>query len=165
MHDEIGRGEFLSLYIASGVVGSFVTLTAHCLMAQWTVSALGASGALSGVIAAYCTLNAKYVTLLYPLLFRIQEKLTPPSENLQFFFLPEEWKKMLSVPGWSIITTMVALEAITLVRRLRGPHKLDHWAHMGGYLTGISWALSRPKMERKHPDGSGSWYRWLSSKN
>ncbi|KAI3072670.1 hypothetical protein CBS147353_6065 [Aspergillus niger] len=145
LHDEIGRGEFLSLYIASGVVGSFVTLTAHCLMAQWTVSALGASGALSGVVAAYCTLNA--------------------NENLQFFFLPEEWKKMLSVPGWTIITTMVALESISLVRRLRGPHKLDHWAHMGGYLTGISWALCWPKTERKHPESGTTWYRWLSSKN
>lgn len=38
-----------------------VSLTSHVLMGRLTVTSLGASGAIAGLLAAYCTLHAKYV--------------------------------------------------------------------------------------------------------
>ncbi|PYI01737.1 rhomboid family protein [Aspergillus sclerotiicarbonarius CBS 121057] len=146
-HDEIGRGEFLSLFIASGVVGSFTTVAVHCLRAQWTVTSLGASGAVSGLVAAYCTLHA--------------------DQNLHASFLPDDWKKALSVPGWAIATTLVSLEILSLVlrRRFHSPAAVDHWGHLGGYLTGITWALFRKKETERTPRKANHWLTWESSKN
>uniref|UniRef100_A0A093V434 Rhomboid protein 1, mitochondrial n=1 Tax=Talaromyces marneffei PM1 TaxID=1077442 RepID=A0A093V434_TALMA len=55
LHDEIGRGNFLSLYLASGVVGSLISLTSHVLLQRLTVTSLGASGAIAGLVAAWST--------------------------------------------------------------------------------------------------------------
>ncbi|PWY83306.1 rhomboid family protein [Aspergillus sclerotioniger CBS 115572] len=146
LHDEIGRGEFLSLFLASGVVGSFSTVAVHCLQAQWTVTALGLSGALSGLLAAYCTLHA--------------------DQNLQASFLPDDWKKVLSAPGWAIIATVVSIDILSLVlrRRLRNPPKIDHWCHLGGYFTGITWALYRSKEIERTPREANHWFTWRSFK-
>ena len=59
VHDEIGRGNFLALYMAAGVMGSFTSLAAHALTGQLAVTSLGASGAIAGLIAAFCVLNAE----------------------------------------------------------------------------------------------------------
>lgn len=61
MHDEIGRGNFLALYIASGVFGSFTSLALHVLLNKLTVTSLGASGAIAGLVAAWCMLHSEYV--------------------------------------------------------------------------------------------------------
>lgn len=60
VHDEIGRGNFLAVYLASGVFGSLTSLTAHVLTGKLTVTSLGASGAIAGLVAAWCMLHAKY---------------------------------------------------------------------------------------------------------
>lgn len=68
VHDEIGRGNFLALYLATGVFGSMTSLAAHVLTRKLTVTSLGASGAIAGLVAAWCTLHAKYAPPpLFPL--------------------------------------------------------------------------------------------------
>lgn len=60
VHDEIGRGNFLALYLASGAFGSLVSLMGHTLILRnLTATSLGASGAMCSLIAAWCILHQK----------------------------------------------------------------------------------------------------------
>jgi len=53
MHDEVGRGNFLATYFASGSVGFLATLYSLVLRNQLHLTTLGASGAIYGAAAAY----------------------------------------------------------------------------------------------------------------
>lgn len=64
VHDEIGRGDFLAIYMASGVFGSFASLAAHVLAGRLSFTSLGASGAICGIVAAWMMMHAKYVPRL-----------------------------------------------------------------------------------------------------
>ncbi|RAH50937.1 rhomboid protease PCP1 [Aspergillus brunneoviolaceus CBS 621.78] len=141
LHDEVGRGEFLSLYMASGIVGSLLSLSAHVLLGQWTVTALGASGAISGIVAGWCILHA--------------------NDNLTFYLLPEDWQGVVSARGWFILSTIVAAEVVRLAMTFRAP-ALDHWAHIGGYITGIIWASFKNAKEKKRREEM-SWFQRLFS--
>jgi rhomboid-like protein len=59
LHEEVGRGTFLALYIASGVCGQLASLTWYAYRNVLITSNLGASGAVSGITAALCWLNAE----------------------------------------------------------------------------------------------------------
>ncbi|KAL1967541.1 hypothetical protein VTN77DRAFT_3056 [Rasamsonia byssochlamydoides] len=138
LHDEIGRGNFLAVYLSSGVFGSLVSLTAHVLMGKLTVTSLGASGAIAGLVAAWCTLHA--------------------NDKLTLFFLPREWQDTISARGYVFLAGIVLFEAFSLV----SPFKvaaLDHWAHLGGYLAGAVWALlwksKRVKQKQKRREEMG----------
>ncbi|KAL1856043.1 hypothetical protein Plec18170_003911 [Paecilomyces lecythidis] len=119
LHDEIGRGNFVALFMASGVIGSFTSLSAHVLTKQLTVTSLGASGAIAGLVAAWCMLHS--------------------NDKLTLWFLPREWQDTISARGSVFLTGIVLFEAISLFTPFRVA-ALDHWAHLGGYLTGAAWA-------------------------
>ena len=59
MHDDVGRANFLAIYMSSGAIASLVSLTSFVLRKNLITSSLGASGAVAGVIAAYCWLHSK----------------------------------------------------------------------------------------------------------
>ncbi|RHZ66229.1 rhomboid protease PCP1 [Aspergillus thermomutatus] len=132
LHDDIGRGNFLGLYMAAGAFGSMISLTGHVMMGQLMVTSLGASGAISGIVAAWCLLHSQ--------------------ERFTIFFLPPEWQEVISAKGWVLLTGFVAFEIFNLVSPFRVV-KLDHFAHLGGYLIGAVWALAwngeREKKRRK----------------
>ncbi|EED20270.1 rhomboid family protein, putative [Talaromyces stipitatus ATCC 10500] len=130
LHDEIGRGNFLSLYLSSGVIGSFVSLTSHVLLQRLTVTSLGASGAIAGLVAAWCMLHS-------------DDKLVPS-------FLPNEWRNYLSANGSTVLLAIVAFEIFNLVSPFKVVGKLDNYAHLGGYFAGAVWAaLYKSKGERE----------------
>lgn len=64
VHDEIGRGDFLAIYMASGVFASYMSLAAHVLPGWLGFTSLGASGAICGIVAAWMMMHAKYVSRL-----------------------------------------------------------------------------------------------------
>ena len=64
VHDDIGRGNFLALYVGCGVFASYFSLVRFVATNLLTQSSLGASGAVMGIITAFCVLNSEYV--LYP---------------------------------------------------------------------------------------------------
>ena len=64
LHDDIGRGPFLATYMACGALSSFGSLTVHVLTSAFQSGALGASGALTGIMAAWCVVNYKYANPL-----------------------------------------------------------------------------------------------------
>jgi rhomboid-like protein len=59
LHEDVGRGVFLGIYMASGAVGSLASLTIFALRRNLVSSSLGASGSLWGVMSAYCWLHAE----------------------------------------------------------------------------------------------------------
>ncbi|KAI9677010.1 MAG: hypothetical protein M1817_006849 [Caeruleum heppii] len=66
VHDSLTRGPFLALYLSSGVLGSLLSLTSHVLRRNFITSSLGASGAIAGIIAAWCVVNQEYTIFLSP---------------------------------------------------------------------------------------------------
>lgn len=59
LHEDIGRGTFLAIWIASGACGSLASLLFHAARASFVTSSVGASGSVCGTVAALCWLNAE----------------------------------------------------------------------------------------------------------
>ena len=59
LHEDIGRGTFLAIWIASGVSGSLASLVFHAARRSFVTSSVGASGSVCGTVAALCWLNAE----------------------------------------------------------------------------------------------------------
>ncbi|KAI9839863.1 MAG: hypothetical protein M1819_000055 [Sarea resinae] len=59
LHDDTNRATFLSIYLSSGVLASLFSLSSHVLRNNFVTSSLGASGAIAGIVAAWCLLNSE----------------------------------------------------------------------------------------------------------
>jgi rhomboid-like protein len=130
LHDAIGRGNFLALYLSSGVISSFVSLTAFTLRKNFVTSSLGASGAISGLIGAYLWIHFNDH---FKLIFDI--------------FPPETLK---GIPGYFLLGCVVSMDVYGLFRGWKVGTKFDHVAHLGGYATGIAAAeMIRRKAQEK----------------
>lgn len=55
--DQIGRGNFLGLYFSAGVVSSFASLAHNVIRARFHIYALGASGAITGIVGTFTYFN------------------------------------------------------------------------------------------------------------
>ncbi|KAK8029818.1 hypothetical protein PG993_011109 [Apiospora rasikravindrae] len=68
LHDEIGRGNFLALYFASGTLGFLTSLSTLVITGTLHATTLGASGAIYGIMAAYFWLhkNDEFKIFGYP---------------------------------------------------------------------------------------------------
>lgn len=58
VHEYIGRGDFLALYVAGGVMGSMASLYWFVLRGILITSHNGASGSMFAVMAAWAYMNA-----------------------------------------------------------------------------------------------------------
>jgi rhomboid-like protein len=115
LHVDVGRGTFLALFIGCGTFSSLVSLAAWTMRGIFTVRSLGASGAISGVTAAYLWLHS----------------------SDQFDFLGLFSDSIGGIPGWAILAGMAAWELYALRSRNLKRLKFDHYAHLGGMLGGI----------------------------
>ncbi|KAL1990654.1 hypothetical protein VTN49DRAFT_6493 [Thermomyces lanuginosus] len=130
LHDEVSRGDFLALYVSAGVVGSMTSLTAHVLLKKLTITSLGASGAIAGLVGAWCTLHAN-------------DLLTPS-------FLPESYRNTFSASGSTVLAGIILFEVLNLLAPAKWKMaRLDHWAHLGGYVAGAVWARSYHSNKKK----------------
>jgi rhomboid-like protein len=116
IHDPIGRGAFLAIYMGSGVLGSFTSISMLVLRNHLNASSLGASGAVSGVIACFFALHA--------------------NEKLVVWFLPTNWQEWTSLTGLTWFIGCVGLEIFALVTKGIAKTRIDHYGHLGGYLGG-----------------------------
>jgi len=117
VEDVMGSGRYLLFYFASGLVAGLTQIivgpTSH-------IPAIGASGAIAGVLGAYLVLypGARVLTLV-PL-----------------FFLP--W--FIEVPAiiflgfWFILQFFNGVLALQMTAALGG---IAYWAHIGGFLFGL----------------------------
>ncbi|KKZ65750.1 rhomboid-like protein [[Emmonsia] crescens] len=150
LHEELGRADFLSLYFSAGVIASLTSLTAHVLQNKLTVTSLGASGAIAGLVAAWCMIHA--------------------DDKLTIALLPQSWQETFSANGSTFLAAIVFVEIASLVVlpfRLRMP-VMDHWSHLGGYAAGAvaGWLWKGRKEEdrrrKRKKEGEGAW-GWFGS--
>ena len=113
----LGAARFAIVFFASGVVGNLVHLL---VQPTSTVPAIGASGAISGVIAAHLVLfpGATLGSLAPVLFLRVVE----------------------STPVLFLLLVWVAAQLFLGVASLTSSVGVAWWAHMGGFLTGLACA-------------------------
>lgn len=119
VEEALGRARYLALYLGCGILAA----VAHVLVnPASTVPMLGASGAISGVLAAYGSLYPKApVTILNPL--------------IPLWFV---MGVVVDLPAWAVILEYFVLNlwrGITLVDDSAGG--IAFFAHLGGFVAGI----------------------------
>ncbi|KAK4560309.1 hypothetical protein LTR86_005503 [Recurvomyces mirabilis] len=114
LHEDVGRGTFLAILLASGAVGGFTSLTANVLRKNWNTYAFGVSSAAFGVVTAACTLR--------------------PNGTLQINGVGE-----IPFAAWVLAALLGAADVIALRFGLRVG--TDHWGHLGGMGAGVIAAL------------------------
>ena len=117
VEDRLGRGRFLLFYLASGVLASL----AHAVFnPNSTIPALGASGAISGVLGCYVGMFpfARLVVLV-PILF------------FPFFF---DMPAVIFAGLWFFIQLLQGTVDLFLPALSGG---VAWWAHIGGFVAGL----------------------------
>lgn len=117
IEDRLGPGKFLFFYLTCGVVSMGI----HCIFNPGSMlPAIGASGAIAGVLGAYMVTypHARILTLV-PILFFIQLIEIPALIVLGF---------------WFVIQLLNGLVSSAHAQAAAG---VAWWAHIGGFVTGI----------------------------
>jgi membrane associated rhomboid family serine protease len=115
IEDAFGHFGFLLFYILCGVAAGLV----HAVMMPDSLDPLiGASGAVSGVLAAYL--------LLYP-----------QSRTWILLFM----KIPLKIPAWIVLGGWIALQFVSLGIEQPEAQAVAWWAHIGGFATGLLFTL------------------------
>jgi len=113
----MGPEQYVGFYLTAGVMASWAGYAHRALMKKPTF-ALGASGAILGILTYTCV--------------RI------PNAELSIVFLP--------FFTFSAQTALVGIIGIDLVGLLLGWRYLDHAAHLGGRIFGIWYAMYGEKL-------------------
>lgn len=120
LHEDIGRGPFLAVFLSCGIGASNVFLISTVLRKRWDYITSGCSGAISGVLATWCWINSDKGIRIWPF---------PPraTEALQPLF---------------ILALFIAIDAWGLWKGLRFgkiqlDSRIDHVSHLAGYGCGI----------------------------
>jgi membrane associated rhomboid family serine protease len=117
VEDVMGSGRYLLFYLVSGIVAG---LTQILIGPTSRIPAIGASGAIAGVLGAYLMLfPGSRVTTLVPV-----------------FFLPWfiEIPAIIFLGFWFILQFFNGLLALEVTTALGG---IAYWAHIGGFLFGL----------------------------
>jgi membrane associated rhomboid family serine protease len=117
VEDRMGPGRYLLFYLISGLAAGVL----HFYLNMYSeVPALGASGAIAGVMGAYMFLFPKSrIIFLFPLFFIPYFIEIPAFFYLGFWFLGE------LVSGTSFLNTSPGAAGIAF------------WAHVGGFVAGV----------------------------
>lgn len=134
VEDRMGRLGFLCFYVLSGLAAGVLHIAFNPTSPVPTV---GASGAIAGVMGAYLLLfpRATVITLV-PMFIFLQTVELPAVVFLGLWFLMNLWS---------------GLGALAAHTQAGG---VAWWAHIGGFLVGILWALPL----RRREDRRQQWY-------
>jgi len=130
IEDRVGHGRYLVFYLACGVAASL----AHVIFNPTsTVPALGASGAIAGVLGCYMGMfPLARVIVLVPVLF------------IPFFF---------EVPAFVFIGLWFLLQVFQGTAELLTSHSgagVAWWAHIGGFIAGLALIPFIQRSERNY---------------
>jgi len=134
VEDTFGHERYLAFYFVSGIVANaafiFTQLFSGDVDALW-IPAIGASGAIAGVLGAYIVLypTARILTLI--LIGWIYIVPIPAIFFLGFWFVYQLLYGMLTL----------GIEGVT---------GIAYWAHIGGFVAGIFFGLIWRKRRRIH---------------
>ncbi|KAJ5085016.1 hypothetical protein N7532_009787 [Penicillium argentinense] len=151
VHDELGRGNFLAIYFGSGAVGSLVSLYRSVLLGSLGLTSLGASAATSGIVAAWC-------------MYHFDDKIT-------MWILPHELRETLWTQGWIFLACLIGTEILSMATPARFLQvwplsrltKMDHAAHLGGYLAGAGCGYTLAQRRRRERERRVRDSRWLKN--
>ncbi|KAI1639219.1 hypothetical protein F4809DRAFT_596222 [Biscogniauxia mediterranea] len=124
LHDEIGRGNFLALYMASGVVGFAASLTNLVLRRGLEYTTQGASAAVYGITVSFFWMH-KY-------------------DEFKILGYPPD--PMSGPQGLAFIGLILGLHIVGMFSKKR--HSTDLASHIGGMLAGVAGM----ELIRKHMD-------------
>jgi membrane associated rhomboid family serine protease len=123
MENIMGSKKFIIFYLIAGLVGSL----AHCLasallMGQSSLPALGASGAVAGVVVLFALMNPKQLVLLFGI---------------------------IPMPAIGAAGLFILFDLWGLISQTRGSEvPIGHGAHLGGALVGIIYFLATYKSHK-----------------
>jgi membrane associated rhomboid family serine protease len=132
VEDQLGSGRYLAFYFACGILAS---VTYAVLNPNSTVPALGASGAIAGILGCYMRFFPfSRIVVLIPILF------------IPLFF---EVPAMLFAGLWFLFQTLGAVVDWSTPLASGG---IAWWAHIGGFIAGVILAGPlRPPRRRQWP--------------
>ncbi|HKH46071.1 MAG TPA: rhomboid family intramembrane serine protease [Thermoanaerobaculia bacterium] len=117
VEDRLGHFRYLLFYVLAGYAATF----AHAWFSPLsTVPAIGASGAISGVLGAYLFLHpkARIVTVVWFLFF------------IRFIEIPA----LVYLPIWFLLQVFSGVSSLRAVDAAAGG--VAWWAHIGGFIAG-----------------------------
>jgi membrane associated rhomboid family serine protease len=119
VEDSMGRPRFIAFYLLAGIVAAY---TQALLTSSSTVPAIGASGAIAGVLGGYLLLfpRARVLTVVLIILFVTIIEI-PAAILLAIWFI------LQFVPALGQVTTSAA-----------GGDGVAYWAHVGGFAFGLA---------------------------
>ena len=122
VEDRLGRVRFLPFYVLCGIAAGFLQ---SAVSPSDATPLIGASGAISGVLAAYLVLypRARVWTLV--------------------FFIP------LRLAAWFVIIAWFLFQFLYAAGQTQGGSGVAYWAHVGGFLAGL--ALIKPFLVGRPP--------------
>lgn len=117
VEDRLGHGRYLIFYLLSGYAATFAHAWASPMS---TVPAIGASGAISGVLGAYLFLHpkARIVTVFWFL----------------FFIRLIEVPALVYLPIWFLLQLFSGVSSLGAADNAAGG--VAWWAHIGGFVAG-----------------------------
>lgn len=133
VEDRVGRARFLALYLLFGFAAVALQLP---LLGAPDARLLGASGAIAGLMGAYLGLF--------------------PRAHLYQVFLFIRWR----LPAWFYLGGWFALNTAIGVAELNHSVPDSHvawWAHVGGFVAGLGWALLLGRRFRDGAELSGAY--------
>ena len=119
VEDSMGRPRFLLFYLLAGIIAAY---TQAVLAASSTVPAIGASGAIAGVLGGYLLLfpRARVLTVVLIILF----------------FTIIEIPAAILLAIWFFLQFLPALGQVTT--SVSGGEGVAYWAHVGGFVFGLA---------------------------
>lgn len=142
VEDAMGHLTYLVFYLASGIgatvfhIASILYLSESYKGVLLHIPAIGASGAISGVLGAYLVLypRARIRTLIFTFIIAV-----------------------ISVPAYIYIGFWFIYQLFFGILSLQQPASIAFWAHIGGFITGMFLVkLARVKPRRLYR----YYYRW-----
>jgi len=146
----MGRRNFTIFYLLCGFAAVFYHMFSITLVPReylltqitldpWITPVLGASGAISGIMAAYL--------IYYP-----RSRITT---ILPIWFIP----LIFTLPAWAYVTIWFLLQLVMGLMTFAGfVSSIAYWAHIGGFLTGLvlapvfldPWIKERISLSRRY---------------
>jgi membrane associated rhomboid family serine protease len=114
VEDYLGHFKYLAFYILTGVIamGTHVAMNLHS-----TAPAVGASGAIAGVLGAYFVLY-------------------PRARVLTWFFILVLWVPAWIILGYWFVLNFLSGTATALAVQGQNMGGVAFWAHVGGFISG-----------------------------
>src|SRR6202161_1116752 len=129
VEDYLGHFKYLVFYLLTGVIA----MLTHVLMNMHsTAPAVGASGAIAGILGAYFVLY-------------------PKARVLTWFFILVVWVPAWIILGYWFVLNFLSGTATALAVRGQSMGGVAFWAHVGGFVSGALLVKVFGERQLRHP--------------